>query len=130
MEHRCFPERRAYTANYSLSRAETDLYQAVTTYVREEMNRADRTGDDGAAHERGVCTANPSAPVGLVAAHGDEKLGDQPRPPAERIARVAWSGPKSSVPSIDRRSDKRVRARLTRLLIVPTAQSQMAAVSS
>lgn len=41
-----FPERRAYTANYALSPAETDLYQAVTTYVREEMSRADRTGDD------------------------------------------------------------------------------------
>jgi superfamily II DNA or RNA helicase len=41
-----FPERCAYTASYSLSPAETDLYQAVTTYVREEMNRADRTGDD------------------------------------------------------------------------------------
>src|SRR5207344_3629553 len=41
-----FPERRAYTASYSLSPAEADLYQAVTTYVREEMNRADRVGDD------------------------------------------------------------------------------------
>jgi superfamily II DNA or RNA helicase len=41
-----FPERRAYTASYSLSPIEADLYQAVTTYVREEMNRADRTGDD------------------------------------------------------------------------------------
>jgi SNF2 family DNA or RNA helicase len=41
-----FPERRAYTASYALSPAETDLYQAVTSYVREEMNRADRTGDD------------------------------------------------------------------------------------
>lgn len=43
---RLFPERRAYTASYVLSPAEADLYQAVTTYVREEMNRADRTGDD------------------------------------------------------------------------------------
>ncbi|MCA3160160.1 MAG: DUF3883 domain-containing protein, partial [Burkholderiales bacterium] len=41
-----FPERCAYTASYALSHEETDLYQAVTTYVREEMNRADRTGDD------------------------------------------------------------------------------------
>lgn len=41
-----FPERRAYTASYALSPVEADLYQAVTTYVREEMNRADRTGDD------------------------------------------------------------------------------------
>jgi superfamily II DNA or RNA helicase len=40
-----FPERRAYTASYALSPPEADLYQAVTTYVREEMNRADRTGD-------------------------------------------------------------------------------------
>ena len=41
-----FPERRAYTASYELSPMEADLYQAVTTYVREEMNRADRMGDD------------------------------------------------------------------------------------
>jgi superfamily II DNA or RNA helicase len=40
-----FPERRAYTASYELSPDEADLYQAVTTYVREEMNRADRSGD-------------------------------------------------------------------------------------
>lgn len=40
-----FPERRAYTASYELSPAESALYQAVTTYVREEMNRADRSGD-------------------------------------------------------------------------------------
>lgn len=42
-----FPERRAYTASYALSPEEVDLYQAVTTYVREEMNRADRSADGG-----------------------------------------------------------------------------------
>jgi superfamily II DNA or RNA helicase len=36
-----FPERRAYTANYELSPMEALLYEQVTTYVREEMNRAD-----------------------------------------------------------------------------------------
>ncbi|TPJ27153.1 helicase-related protein [Mesorhizobium sp. B2-8-3] len=41
-----FPDRHAYTASYDLSPLEADLYQAVTTYVREEMNRADRSGDD------------------------------------------------------------------------------------
>lgn len=41
-----FPERRAYTASYELSAAEAQLYTAVTDYVREEMNKADR-GDDG-----------------------------------------------------------------------------------
>lgn len=39
---RLFPERRAYTANYQLSPMEDALYEAVTTYVRNEMNRADR----------------------------------------------------------------------------------------
>ena len=37
-----FPQRFAYTANYSLSPLEASLYESVTTYVREEMNRADR----------------------------------------------------------------------------------------
>ena len=36
-----FPERRAYSANYELSNAEAVLYDAVTDYVRNEMNRAD-----------------------------------------------------------------------------------------
>lgn len=37
-----FPERRAYTVNYSLSPAEAELYAAVTDYVKTEFNRADR----------------------------------------------------------------------------------------
>jgi SNF2 family DNA or RNA helicase len=37
-----FPERRAYTANYALSEPQTALYDAVTAYVKEEMNRADQ----------------------------------------------------------------------------------------
>lgn len=40
-----FPERRAYTANYKLSDAEAALYHAVTSYVKEEMNRADALED-------------------------------------------------------------------------------------
>jgi SNF2 family DNA or RNA helicase len=39
---RLFPERLAYTANYKLSNEEAELYAAVTTYVRDEMNRAER----------------------------------------------------------------------------------------
>ena len=41
-----FPERRAYTASYSLSPDEAAHYLGVTTYEREEMNRAERN-DDG-----------------------------------------------------------------------------------
>jgi superfamily II DNA or RNA helicase len=42
---RLFPERRAYTANYDLSPAEQALYEDVTDYVRNEMNRADNLVD-------------------------------------------------------------------------------------
>ncbi len=37
-----FPKRYAYTINYVLSNSEKHLYDSVTKYVREEMNRADR----------------------------------------------------------------------------------------
>jgi len=39
---RLFPERRAITASYALSDLEKDLYEDVTYYVREEMNKAER----------------------------------------------------------------------------------------
>lgn len=41
-----FPERIAYTVEYPLSDLETDLYAAVTNYVREEFNRADALEND------------------------------------------------------------------------------------
>ncbi len=37
-----FPERKAYTVKYRLSDLEMDLYIAVTDYVRDQMNRAER----------------------------------------------------------------------------------------
>jgi hypothetical protein len=37
-----FPERKAYTVNYKLSDLEAALYEAVTTYVKEEMDKADQ----------------------------------------------------------------------------------------
>src|SRR4249919_3887994 len=42
-----FPERRAYTVTYPLSPQEALLYDEVTEYVREEMNRADRLKAEG-----------------------------------------------------------------------------------
>jgi superfamily II DNA or RNA helicase len=42
-----FPERRAYTVPYELSSGEQELYEAVTQYVREEMNRAERLKEAG-----------------------------------------------------------------------------------
>jgi superfamily II DNA or RNA helicase len=42
-----FPERRAYTVEYPLSAGEARLYEEVTNYVRDEMNRADRLKEQG-----------------------------------------------------------------------------------
>ena len=41
-----FPERIAYTVPYKLSEAEAQLYRAVTDYVREEFNRAEKLQND------------------------------------------------------------------------------------
>ena len=37
-----FPERRAYTVNYTLSDIEAALYESVTSYVQTEMGKADQ----------------------------------------------------------------------------------------
>jgi SNF2 family DNA or RNA helicase len=42
-----FPERRATTVDYQLSTDEMQLYDEVTEYVREQMNRADRLTEEG-----------------------------------------------------------------------------------
>ena len=36
-----FPERKAYTVNYTLSKLEAALYESVTHYVQTEMGKAD-----------------------------------------------------------------------------------------
>mgnify|MGYP002738758754 FL=1 len=42
-----FPERHAYTVAYDLSPSERELYEQVTSYVRNEMGRAQRLIDAG-----------------------------------------------------------------------------------
>ena len=42
-----FPERTAETAKYPLSEDEADLYERVTAYVRDGMNRAERLRTEG-----------------------------------------------------------------------------------
>ncbi len=42
-----FPERIAETLQYELSPAERDLYEAVTDYVRDQMNRVERLKQQG-----------------------------------------------------------------------------------
>lgn len=42
-----FPERKAITVSFELSQPELGLYEAVTEYVRKEMNRADKIAQNG-----------------------------------------------------------------------------------
>ncbi len=42
-----FPERRAYTVNYSLSEGEAQLYAAVTDYVTDQFNLAEQLSNQG-----------------------------------------------------------------------------------
>jgi SNF2 family DNA or RNA helicase len=44
---RLFPKRNAYSLNFDLSPLEDELYQAVTDYVRNGMNRAARMQEEG-----------------------------------------------------------------------------------
>lgn len=59
-----FPERRAYTVNYQLSDREAALYEAVTAYVKEEMNKADRLQDGAQGHRR-LCVDHFATPIGV-----------------------------------------------------------------
>lgn len=47
-----FPERIAETVRYDLSPGEQHLYEEVSTYVREQMNLADRVADHGDQRRR------------------------------------------------------------------------------
>jgi hypothetical protein len=49
---RLFPERRAYTVNYELSDQEALLYEAVTKYVTDEMNRAEKLAAEEGGDKR------------------------------------------------------------------------------
>ena len=49
-----FPERKSYTAEYELTRNEKILYERVTEYVREEMNRAERNVEQEGGGRRRV----------------------------------------------------------------------------
>ena len=49
-----FPERRAYTIAYDLSPREHELYESVTLYVKEEMDRADRFERESAGRRHNI----------------------------------------------------------------------------
>ena len=48
-----FPERKAYTVNYDLSGKEQRLYEAVSAYIRDEFDRADKLENPQAKYSLG-----------------------------------------------------------------------------
>ena len=100
-----FPERLAYTASYELSPDEADLYAAVTTYVREEMNRADRSGDGGRRNSVGFALqilqrrlASSPAAIHRSLERRRKRLEERLR--EERMGRGSGAAPLSRVPSL------------------------------
>ena len=65
-----FPKRYAQSLQFELSEPETELYEAVTAYVRDEMNRAARMTAEGDA-QRGVI-------VGFALAGLQRRLASSP----------------------------------------------------
>ncbi len=95
-----FPERRAYTVNYKLSDLEASLYEKVTTYVKEQMGKADeldgqRRGSVGfalTALQRRLASSPEAIYQSLKRRHArlekrlrEEKLGNRARSLAETI---------------------------------------------
>ena len=68
---RLFPEREATTAKYTLSPAEHDLYEHVTEYVRNGMNRAEQLKKEGEGRR--------SAVVGFALTILQRRLASSPR---------------------------------------------------
>lgn len=65
-----FPKRFAHSLNFELSEPETELYEAVTSYVREGMNRAARMAAEG-DRRRGIL-------VGFALAGLQRRLASSP----------------------------------------------------
>lgn len=95
-----FPERVATTAKYPLSSQEAALYERVTSYVREGMNRAERLKAEGEGRR--------SAAVGFALTILQRRLASSPRAILRSLERRR-----------DRLSQKLAEARHLRLDIAP-----------
>ncbi|WP_420626340.1 helicase-related protein [Candidatus Poriferisodalis sp.] len=74
-----FTKRHAHSLKFDLSEPEAELYEAVTTYVREEMNRAARMREEG-DRQRGVI-------VGFALAGLQRRLASSPAAIYESLRR-------------------------------------------
>ncbi len=80
-----FPERIATTVNYDLNPAEWRLYEAVTEYVQEGMNRA-KAMEDGGQRARGLAIGFALAALQRRLASSPEAIHHSLRRRRERLA--------------------------------------------
>ena len=85
-----FPERRAYTATYPLSDDEALLYERVTDYVAEEMNRADRLKAEGEGRRGAV--------VGFALTTLQRRLASSPEAIYQSLCAVGSGASRSASP--------------------------------
>ena len=102
---RLFPQRHAHSLNFELSEPETELYEAVTKYVSEGMNRAARMREEG-DKSRGIIVGFAlaglqrrlaSSPAAIY--HSLRRRRDRLEEQAAELRRLAASG--KPVPAID-----------------------------
>lgn len=100
-----FPERLAYTASYALTPDEARLYAGVTTYVREEMNRADRGSDGGRRNNVGFALqilqrrlASSPAAIHRSLERRRKRLEERLR--EERLGRATATSPLAHTPTL------------------------------
>ncbi len=116
-----FPERVAQTVPYELTAAEQDLYEQVTTYVRDEMNRAAASS-----------TASAATTVGFALTVLQRRLASSPEAIYQSLGRrVRSPGASSSQEVLDRRhrgrraepADDSVARRIDETSSQPTSSS-------
>ena len=102
---RLFPKRHAHSLKFELSEPETDLYEAVTAYVSEGMNRAARMQAEGDKRRgiiigfalAGLQRRLASSPAAIY--HSLRRRRDRLAEQAKELRRLAASG--KPVPIID-----------------------------
>jgi hypothetical protein len=103
---RLFPERLSYTVQYALSDPEKALYVAVTDYVRDQMNLADRLRDKDNRRRIAVGFASPhcSADSRRARPPSTVRLSDASSDCKGNCAKLSWvsqrRGRSTSGPSI------------------------------
>jgi SNF2 family DNA or RNA helicase len=101
---RLFPERRATTVTYPLSDAEQELYDDVTTYVREGMGRAQAMEEHG-DRRRGLAVGFALAALQRRLASSPEAILQSLRRRRERLAAQLETAERAmpTGPDLDRR---------------------------